>query len=192
MDTLFAAAPSIALGIGLAAACGFRVFVPLLGLSGAALWDVLPVNAGMEWLDSWPAFYCLLAATVVEIAAYYIPWVDNALDSLASPAAVIAGTLLTAAVITDLPPMYRWSLALIAGGGAAAAVQSTTVVARGASSMATAGLGNFVVSTSELLLSLLMTVVAIVAPVVALLLCVVLGVTFMRWISRRRRAPASL
>jgi hypothetical protein len=183
MDT----ALSIALGIGLAAACGFRVFVPLLGASAAALWDMVPVTEGMAWLDTWPAFYCLLAATIVEIAAYYIPWVDNALDSVASPAAVIAGTLLAGAVMTDLPPMYRWSLALIAGGGAAGMVQSTTTVARGASTLATAGLGNFVVSTGELVMAMVMTVVSIIAPLAAIVLLIVMTLVMFRWLARRRQ-----
>ncbi|MBL8827889.1 MAG: DUF4126 domain-containing protein [Planctomycetaceae bacterium] len=187
MEELINAAPSIALGVGLAAACGFRVFVPLLGVSGAALYDLIPVTPGMAWLDSWPAFYCLLAATIVEVAAYYIPWVDNALDSLASPAAVVAGTLLAAAVFTDLPPMWRWSLALIAGGGAAGTVQATTTAARGVSTVATAGMGNFLVSTSELFLAVVTTVVSIVAPFVAIVLLIVMGLSVIRWVFFRRR-----
>src|SRR5213592_3270836 len=93
---------SICLGVGLSAACGFRVFVPLLGLSLAALAGHLQLAAGFEWIGTWPAFACFLAATVVEVAAYYIPWLDNLLDSLATPAAVVAGTMITAAVLTDM------------------------------------------------------------------------------------------
>src|SRR5262245_19861793 len=104
---------SICLGIGLAAACGFRVFVPLLGISTAAVAGQVHLAYGFEWLGTWPAFACFLTATILEIAAYYIPWIDNLLDSIATPAAVVAGTIITASVITDMSPLMQWTLAII-------------------------------------------------------------------------------
>ena len=125
---------SICLGIGLSAACGFRVFVPLLGMSGAALAGHLGLASGFEWIGTWPAFACFLTATIFEIAAYYVPWLDNLLDSVATPAAVAAGTIITAAVVTDMSPLMKWSLALIAGGGTAGVIQASSVALRGTSS----------------------------------------------------------
>src|SRR6185295_19313170 len=93
---------SICLGLGLAAACGFRVFVQLLGISTAALAGHLHLAAGFEWLGSWPAFACFLTATIIEVVAYYVPWLDNLLDSIATPAAVVAGTIATASVVADM------------------------------------------------------------------------------------------
>src|SRR6188508_1578871 len=93
---------SICLGIGLSAACGFRVFVPVLGLSIAALAGHLDLSQGFDWIGTWPAFACFLTATILEVVAYYIPWVDNLLDSVATPVAVVAGTVVTAAVVTDM------------------------------------------------------------------------------------------
>ncbi|MDZ7815595.1 MAG: DUF4126 domain-containing protein [Planctomycetota bacterium] len=110
-------------------------------------------------------FRCL--RTVVQILAYYIPWLDNALDSIATPAAVVAGTVVTASVFTDASPLVQWSLAIIAGGGAAGAVQTLTVGTRAGSSMATAGFGNWVVSTGEAVLSTVLSVLAIVVPLIA-------------------------
>src|SRR5262245_17449136 len=118
---------SICLGIGLSAACGFRVFVPLLGMSAAALAGHLHLAPGFDWIGTWPALACFLTATILEIGAYYIPWLDNLLDSMATPAAVIAGSLITAAVVTDMSPLLKWSLAIIAGGGTAGVIQSTSV-----------------------------------------------------------------
>ena len=123
---------SICLGLGLSAACGFRVFVPLLGVSTAALAGHLHLAYGFEWLGTWPAFACFLTATILEIVAYYVPWLDNLLDSVATPAAVVAGTIATASVITDMSPLLQWSLAIIAGGGTAGVIQSATVLVRGA------------------------------------------------------------
>ena len=126
METVLA----ICLGLGLSAACGFRVFVPLLGISVAALAGHLELAAGFRWIGTWPALACFLTATVLEVSAYYVPWVDNLLDTIATPAAVVAGTMATASVVTDMSQLLRWSLAVIAGGGVAAMVQTGTVTLR--------------------------------------------------------------
>src|SRR6185369_15714706 len=160
---------SISLGIGLSAACGFRVFVPLLGMSAAALAGHLNLSPGFDWIGTWPAFACFLTATILEIAAYYIPWLDNPLDSAATPAAVVAGTLITAAVITDMSPLLKWSLALIAGGGTAGLIQSTTVALRGTSSLTTGGLANFALSSTELAASLTTTILSLLLPLLTAL-----------------------
>jgi hypothetical protein len=102
-----------ALGIGLAAATGFRVFVPLLIMGLAARSGSLPVSDSFLWVASTPALVMLAIAAVVEIAAYYIPGLDNLLDTLATPAAIAAGIMVSAAVMTDLPPMLKWTLAII-------------------------------------------------------------------------------
>src|SRR6266704_4188577 len=169
METLL----SICVGIGLSAACGFRVFVPLVVMSVAALTGHLTLAHGFEWVGSYPALIAFAVATCVEIAGYYVPWVDNFLDTIATPAAIIAGTLMTASLVTDLSPFLKWTLAIIAGGGAAGMVQATTVLTRGASTAGTAGLGNPLVATAELAGSLLTSIFALLAPVFVLL---VLGI----------------
>ena len=156
---------SICLGIGLSAACGFRVFLPLLGMSLAALAGQLELSPGFEWVGTWTACACFLTATVLEVVAYYVPWVDNLLDTIATPAAVVAGTVVAASVMTDIPPLAQWSLAFIAGGGTAGIVQSLTVAVRGTSTSTTGGLGNFVVSTVELIASFFTTLLALVLPI---------------------------
>jgi hypothetical protein len=125
---------------------------------------------------------------VAEIIAYYVPLIDNLLDSIAVPAAVIAGICVSAAVMTDLPPMLKWTLAIIAGGGAAGLTQTMTTLARGGSTAVTGGLGNPVIATVELIGALIISVLAIAAPWIALLLTVLLAVAIYRWIMRRRQA----
>ena len=160
---------SICLGIGLSAACGFRIFVPLLGMSIAALAGHLSLAPGFEWIGTWPAFACFLSATIVEIAAYYIPWVDNLLDSITTPAAVVAGTIITAAVITDMSPLMKWSLAAIAGGGTAGVIQASSVAIRGASSFTTGGLANWTVASTELAASIGTTIFSWLLPILTAL-----------------------
>ena len=180
METLL----SIGIGLGLSAACGFRVFVPLLVASIAAHTGYLTLAPGFEWVGTTQALYAFATATLLEILAYYVPWLDNALDALATPAAVMAGMLIGAAVFTDLPPFLKWSLAIIAGGAAAGMVQGATGLLRLKSTALTGGLANPVVSTLELVGSFVMAIVALMVPVVALLLAVVLCVGAFRLAGR--------
>jgi hypothetical protein len=166
MEYLFA----IIVGIGLAASSGFRVFVPLLVVSVAANAGYFKVAGNCQWLGTWTALVSFAVAATIEIAAYYIPWIDNLLDTIASPMAVVAGVVLFAASLKDFDPFWQWSLAIIAGGGSAAIVQGGTVASRLASTATTGGLANFVVSTSETLAGFFFSVTSIVVPLLALIL----------------------
>src|SRR5690606_19438615 len=118
---------SIALGLGLAAAAGLRVFVPVFGAGLAAHFGILPLSPGFSWVGTMPALVAFGTATALEVGAYYIPWLDHLLDVVATPAAVVAGIAASAAVITDLPPMVRWIIALVGGGSAAGIMQMLSV-----------------------------------------------------------------
>ena len=182
---------SIALGVGLAAATGFRVFLPMLVVSVAAYTGHLPLSENFAWLGTPGALIMLGVAALVEILAYYIPGVDNLLDALATPAAVVAGTLVSAAVITDLPPMLKWTTAIIAGGGVAGLTQGVTALLRAKSTVLTAGVGNPVIATAELGGSLLVSLLALAAPLVALLVVIVFLWLAMRLIRRIARSASS-
>ncbi len=164
----------ILIGIGLSAACGFRVFVPLLVMNLAATMGLLNLSSGFEWIGTPYATVAFATATCLEILAYYIPWLDHALDVVASPAAVVAGMVATASVVTDVSPFLKWTLAIIAGGGIAGLVQGATVTLRAKSTLFTGGLGNFLVSTFELLGATLTAVLAILVPLLCLALIVLL------------------
>ena len=188
MDALFA----IFVGVGLAAACGFRVFVPLLVINLAYQGGHLDLASGFEWIGSTPALIVFASATALEIGAYYVPWLDNMLDSISSPAAVVAGTIATASMITDMDPLFAWSVSIIAGGGTSVAVQGLTVVTRAASTLTTGGIANPIVSTAEAGASLVVSALVIVVPVLGAIL--VLGVVYLlikKLITRRRPAPVA-
>ena len=157
-------------GLALAAAAGFRVFVPLLVVSFAARTGWLPLSTGFEWMGTTPALVVFATATMLEIAAYYFPFFDNLLDTIATPAAVLAGIVASASVLTDLPPWLRYSVAIIGAGGTAGIVQGSTVLLRLKSSAATAGTGNVFLASLELLASLIMSVASLLLPLLALLL----------------------
>lgn len=163
---------SIALGVGLAAATGFRLFLPLLVLSIAAWTGHVNLSESFAWLGTPTAVLMLGTAAIVEVAAFYIPGVDNLLDTLATPGAVVAGTIASAAVMTDVPPMVKWTAAVIAGGGVAGITQGLTAMLRAKSTVFTGGLGNSTVATAELGGATLISILALAAPVAALVLVV--------------------
>ena len=185
---------SILIGIALSATCGFRVFVPLLAVNiGTRAKDadgqpLIELAAGFDWLSSDIAMMVFLVAAIFEIGGYYIPWIDNLLDSVASPAAIVAGTLITASFITGMDPWLQWLLALIAGGGVAGAVQATTVVTRASSSVTTGGLGNPIVSSVETSGAFLGSALSILAaPFAVGIFMLLLGSGVWIWFRRRNR-----
>jgi hypothetical protein len=187
---------SICLGIGLATACGLRVFVPLLIVSVASHFGYLPLSSGFHWLSSSPAIVAFSVAAGLEIAGYCIPWVDHLLDTIASPAAVMAGTVVAVALMTNVDPFYKWALAIIAGGGMAGLMQGGTMVARGTSTATTGGIANPVVSTGELAGAIGLSILTLLVPVfvvIALLLVMLISAWWLyrRW-RRRKTAPGAM
>ena len=179
---------SICLGLGLSASSGFRVFLPMLVANIAAMSGLVTPGESFAWLSTWPAFFLLLTATVAEISGYYIPFIDNLLDTIATPAAVIAGTLLSTSFIQIDNPVLHWGLGLIVGGGTAGLVQAGTGILRLLSSKTTAGLGNPVVSTAENIASLSLSGLAIFLPIVALALVVLLVFWLYKRIANLRKS----
>jgi hypothetical protein len=165
---------SICLGVGLAASVGFRVFVPLFALSLAAYFDIWELNESWQWIGGTTALITLGVATIVEIFAYYIPYIDNLLDTIAVPLAALAGTAVMMSTVTDLSPVITWALAIIAGGGTAAAIAGSSSTTRLASTATTGGLGNPIVSTIETGTSVLMSVISVFIPILAVVLVLII------------------
>ena len=165
---------SIIIGIGLAASVGFRIFVPLFALSLASFYGVIPLNETWEWVGSSTAILILGIATIVEILAYFIPWLDNLLDTIAIPLAAVAGTAVMVATVSNLDPTITWALAIIAGGGTATAIKGSTSTTRLASTATTAGIANPIISTVETGTSIVMAVFAIFLPILAIILVIVI------------------
>jgi hypothetical protein len=184
---------SIMMGVALSATCGFRVFVPLLAVNiGTRAQDangqpLIELAGGFDWLSSDIALMVFVVATLFEIGGYYIPWIDNLLDTIASPASIVAGTVITASFITGMDPWLQWLLGVIAGGGAAGAVQAATVVTRASSTVTTGGLGNPIVASVETSGAFLGSALSIVAVEFAIVVFVLLlgGGVWIWW--RRRR-----
>ncbi|MEZ5066966.1 MAG: DUF4126 domain-containing protein [bacterium] len=182
---------AILVGIGLSAAVGLRIFAPFLVMSIAARAGLLGLASGFEWIGTTPALIAFGLATALEIVAYWIPWVDHALDVIAAPVTVIAGILATASVVTDMSPFLKWTIAVIAGGGAAGLLHGGTAIARTGSTATTGGLANPIFSTLESAGAILGAVLAILAPLIAIGFLVAVAFLVRRVFRRRsRREPA--
>ena len=172
---------SICLGVGLAASSGFRVFVPLFGLSLASYFGIIPLTEEWSWVGSLSALIILGVASVVESLGYLVPVVDNALDTIAVPLAGVAGTLVMASTLTDFSPAMTWALAIVAGGGAAAAIKTTSAATRAVSTATTAGVANPVFGAAETTAAVGLSALAIFAPVFGVA-AMALGVVFLIWL----------
>jgi len=184
---------SLALGVGLAAAAGMRVFVPLLIAGLAIRFDLFPQSSGADaWLASTPALIALTVATIAEVAAYKVPFLDNILDAIGAPAALVAGVLLTSTFLIGVDdPFLRTVLTVIAGAGAAGTVHAGTAAARLLSTKTTGGLGNPVVAGGELAGSIVTSILAFIVPIVLATLILVVAVAILIFVRRRRRAVVS-
>lgn len=183
MDIVF----QVLIGIGLSATCGFRVFVPLFVMSIAGVSGYMEFSAGFGWIGTYPALIIFGVATVLEIVAYFVPYVDNILDMASIPIAVVAGVVIVASVVTDVDPMIRWTLALVAGGGIAA---GTSMISNGIHALSTAttgGVANPAVSAAETGGSIVMTVLSVVIPVAGVLLIAIIVFLIIRRLLRRKR-----
>jgi hypothetical protein len=182
---------SFLLGIGLSAAVGFRIFVPMLLVSLASMAGVLTLSPGFQWMGTPVAALVFAMATLIELLSFLVPWVSNALDSIATPAATIAGVIMMAAVLTEMHPVARWTLAIIAGGGVALTVQGATVVTRAAAAGATGGMASPIVGLVEAIGALVVTITTIVIPAIMGILILIVVLLVLRIVIPKFRAIRS-
>lgn len=183
---------AILTGIGLSAACGFRIFLPLLALNLASMFGYINLAPGFEWISGLPMTISFGLATLLEITAYYIPWLDNVMDSIASPVSVIAGTIATASLITDIPPSLKWTISIIAGGGIAGLLQGVTVAMRAKSTIFTGGMANFLVASLELVVSIAVSILSLLLPIAAFILTLIMiayGIILALKVYHRKKIP---
>jgi len=186
---------SILLGVGLSASVGFRIFIPLLISSLGAYFFEMDLNDSFAWIGTLPAVIIFGTATLLEVAAYFIPWFDNLLDTIATPAAFVAGTVVMAASMIEIDPMWMWTIAIIAGGGTATLIKGSNTAVRATSSLTTGGIGNPIIGAVESLLSVVLAVLSLFIPVivgiVVLILLFIFGRKLFRWFRKRNEAESA-
>lgn len=184
---------AVVLGIALSACCGFRVFVPLFITSSLSYFGQTDIIPGFDWMNSLSAVIGFGVASLIETAAYYIPIVDHALDTIAAPLSVLAGTVLSASFFTEMDPALQWTMAAILGGGAAGTVQAGTTVTRLASTGLTAGIGNPIVATIENILATIMSILAFIIPVIVALIFLFTGIWLLRkYLNKKKKLSVEI
>jgi Domain of unknown function (DUF4126) len=187
---------SIALGITLSAACGFRVFIPPLALSLAANFGHIHLAPGLHWVGTYPALIVFSTAAIVEALTFCIPGLSHLLDIVAAPIALSAGTLLTAATLDDVNPVFRWTIAIVAGGGSTGIVQGMTSMTRLATGALTGSLASPIVAAMEALSAIILSILALVIPLLAFIIVLIILWWSLKKVkrfinSRKRRAPVT-
>ena len=179
---------SICVGLSLAACCGFRIFVPMLVANIASLFGWYHFSEGFEFMGTWIAFAILATATVCEIAAYYIPFLDNLMDKLALPLAVAAGVLISTSFLSaDITPPLKWGLGIIAGGGAAGLIHAATGLLRLGSSAGTGGVANPILATGENAGAFTFAILSFVIPIVTIIAALLLIWFLVKKLLRRKQ-----
>lgn len=178
------------IGVGLAATCGFRAFVPFLVLGVAAMTGYIDLGSGFQWIGTYPAVIVFGVATLAEILAYLFPFVDNLLSVASAPVSMIAGTLITAAVMTDVSPLFQWSLAIIAGGGAATLSSLLSNGIHHGATVLSGGAANPVVSALESVLTVIVSVLAVLVPILAIAVLAFIIVFLYKYLIRLKRKLA--
>ncbi|MFZ1322839.1 MAG: DUF4126 domain-containing protein [Ignavibacteria bacterium] len=168
---------SIFIGIGLSAASGFRIFIPFLVLGITSTMGFVDLDDDFKWISTAPAIIVFAALTIAEIIGYFNPWIDNMLDTVATPLSIISGTILSLSVITGFDPLIQWSIAIIIGGGIAADFQFLSVKARSVSSVFSGGNGNPVISGLELVFSVILSILSIYLPVITFVIVIILMIS---------------
>ena len=166
---------SLSLGLGLAAACGFRVFIPPLMMGVGSRLDLYKLEGSFVWVDDNWAIAIFAVATLLEIGGYFIPWIDNLLDTVATPAAIIGGIFVTSASLEgELDSSAQWTLSVIAGGSVSGVIQLGTVATRAISTGTTGGLANPIISLLEAVASILCILISLflvaIIPIVIIFL----------------------
>lgn len=152
---------NILLGVVLSATTGFRIFIPFLFLSIASKIGLIHLNEHLSWLGTTPVVVILLFATLFEVVAYFISGLDNVMDSIDTPIAVIAGILIIFSAVPVQNPAIHWVLAIVVGGVISGIIKSIKALIRGALTVFTGGIGNWILALLELLASVFLVIVAI-------------------------------
>lgn len=151
---------NILLGLALATATGFRIFLPmfLLSFTSHIGWVTLPQK--LSWLEGETALFVLGVAMLIELVSYFIPGVDNIMDIIDTPIAVIVGFLVVFSVI-EVNSMMEWILAVVIGGIVPAVIKACKATIRGGVTLLMGGLGNGLFSIVEALASILIVVISV-------------------------------
>lgn len=183
-------------GTGLAASAGLNAYIPLLLMGMLARFtDLVDLPSGWTWLSNGWVLLILGILLAIEMVADKVPVVDHVNDVVQTVVRPTAGGLAfgagsSAQTVTVSDPgsffsSHQW-IPIASGVLIALCVHTFKAAARPVVNVSTAGMGAPVVSTAEDLSSGLLSLLALLVPVLVLI-----GVALLAWaavqIMRRRR-----
>ncbi len=176
-------------GFGLSAASGLNAYIPLLIVGFLGRLNYIQLSSPFDALTNEWVLGTLVVLEAIELFVDKIPGLDHLNDLIQTIIRPTAGAVLFAAdaqVISNLHP----TVAVILGLLTAFSVHATKATVRPAVTVGTAGCGNWLVSLLEDIASIILTITALVAPILVLLFAVLFVLLLFRWLSRRgeRRA----
>ena len=183
---IFSVASSFCLAIGLSAACGFRVFVPPLTYGIFYKANLVELSDSWIWIGNDWVILLFALATIIEILATFIPFIDNTLDIISTPVSMIAGTVLASSSLSNLDPGLQWLLSIICGIGVTGSFQFSTVTLRGMLSVFTGGILNPFFSLLEDTIAFLIAISTILIPIFGLILIIFIALIIYLLIKKLR------
>ncbi|GAA2217155.1 DUF4126 domain-containing protein [Micromonospora olivasterospora] len=183
-------------GTGLAASAGLNAYIPLLTMGLLARYtDLIELPSGWQWLGNGWVVVILAVLLAVEVVADKVPVVDHVNDVVQTVVRPTAGGLAFGAgssseTVTVTDPGHFFSssqwVPVVSGVLIALGVHTLKAAARPVINATTAGVGAPVASTAEDATSIVMSLVAIILPVLVLAFLVGLFL-FLLWFLRRRK-----
>jgi hypothetical protein len=185
---MFSALAHVLTAFGLSSASGLNAYIPLLIVALTARFTGwIKLNPPYDVIANEWVIVALLVLLTIEVIVDKIPAADTLNDIIQTFIRPAAGAILFAAStsVINLHPVIAVILGLIL----AFSVHAVKATARPVVTASTGGLGNMFVSVAEDIVSAIMSLVAIVVPVLIALIFIIILFGFLLF-RRRRRATA--
>ncbi len=186
MDALF----GVFSAFGLSSAAGLNAYIPLLAVGLLGRLEYLTLQNPYSVLTSTPVLAILAGLTLIDFIADKVPAVDHVTHVIGGLVHPIAGAIVFASqnnLLSDVHPAISLAAGFVMAGG----FHATRAAVRPVATATTAGVGNPVLSLLEDVVSLVLSVLAIFAPLIALVLFIALLFVVVRaWQRLRRRTSA--
>lgn len=170
---------------GLSVSAGLNAYIPLLVVALMSKLGVLDLGSPWELLSNWWIIGVLLVLSVIEFFVDKVPAINHINDGIQTFVRPIAGAIVFASsanVITDINPIFSLVAGLLVAGG----VHTLKAGAlRPAVTATTAGTGNIFVSIFEDVVATVLSIMAVLIPVVLGILMVLLA-SMVIWLLWRR------
>ena len=177
---------------GLSASAGLNAYIPLLivGLLGHYT-DLIKLNSPWDTLASPWIILMLCVLVIIEMLADKVPAVNHINDLVQTfirPAAGAVAFAASANVVTDVSPVLALAAGLLVAGTVHVAKAGAL---RPMVTATTGGAGNIPVSIAEDIVSTVLSILAIILPILIGTLLIVLAAFIIYWLYKRSNRNAT-